>query len=217
MTRVVRVGATLGIKRIRVTGGEPLTRPGIAGFCGELTKIPGIEGVGISTNGTLLGKTENGITLAERLVKGGVRTANISLDSLDRATYQRTTSRDLLPRVLEGIDAAIEAGFDSIRLNCVLMKGQTERELPALIEFTRQKNALLRFIELMPVSTQAKNATVPNSRNDIPCLKLSIHAPGRGSADTRDGTSDSSKNGLASPIPIIVNISIACAPGSVTV
>ena len=70
MTRVVRVGATLGIKRIRVTGGEPLTRPGIAGFCGELTKIPGIEGVGISTNGTLLGKTENGITLAERLVKG---------------------------------------------------------------------------------------------------------------------------------------------------
>jgi cyclic pyranopterin phosphate synthase len=154
MTRVVRVGATLGIKRIRVTGGEPLTRPGIAGFCGELTQIPGIEGVGISTNGTLLAKTEGGTTLAEKLVKAGVRTANVSLDSLDRATYQRTTSRDLLPRVLEGIDAAIDAGFDSIRLNCVLMKGQTERELPALIDFARRKNALLRFIELMPVSTQ---------------------------------------------------------------
>lgn len=154
MTRVVRVGATLGIKRIRVTGGEPLTRPGIAGFCGELTQIHGIEGVGISTNGTLLAKTEGGSTLAEKLVKAGVRTANVSLDSLDRATYQRTTSRDLLPRVLEGIDAAIDAGFDSIRLNCVLMKGQTERELPALIDFARRKNALLRFIELMPVSTQ---------------------------------------------------------------
>lgn len=154
MLRVVRVGATFGIKRIRVTGGEPLTRPGIAGFCGELTKLPGIDSVGISTNGTLLAKAENGRTIAEQLVEGGVRTANVSLDSLDRAVYQHTTSRDLLPRVLEGIDAAINAGFESIRLNCVLMKGQTERELPALIAYAASKNALLRFIELMPVSTQ---------------------------------------------------------------
>ncbi len=154
MLRTVRVGATLGIKKIRVTGGEPLTRPGVAEFCAQLAQIPGIEDIGISTNGTLLAKTENGITMAERLVKAGVRTANISLDSLDREAYQRTTSRDLLPRVLEGIDAAIAAGFQSIKLNCVLMKGQTERELPALIHFAHQKNALLRFIELMPVSTQ---------------------------------------------------------------
>ncbi len=154
MLRTVRVGATLGIKKIRVTGGEPLTRPGVADFCADLAKIPGISDIGISTNGTLLAKTEDGITMAERLVKAGVRTANISLDSLDRDVYQRTTSRDLLPRVLEGIDAAVTAGFQSIKLNCVLMKGQTERELPALIDFARQKNALLRFIELMPVSTQ---------------------------------------------------------------
>ncbi|HBJ85815.1 MAG TPA: GTP 3',8-cyclase MoaA [Verrucomicrobiales bacterium] len=154
LLRAVRVGATLGIKKIRVTGGEPLTRPGAAEFCAELARIPGIEDIGISTNGTLLGKTEDGVTMARRLVKAGVRTANISLDSLDRAAYQRTTSRDLLPRVLEGIDAAIAAGFQSIKLNCVLMKGQTERELPALIHFAREKNALLRFIELMPVSTQ---------------------------------------------------------------
>lgn len=154
MVRVVRIGATLGIKRIRVTGGEPLTRPGIAAFCAELTQIPGIESVGISTNGTLLAKVENGRTLAEQLAAAGVRTANVSLDSLDREVYQRTTSRDLLPRVLSGIDAAIDAGFDSIRLNCVLMKHQTERELPALIDYAAKKNALLRFIELMPVSTQ---------------------------------------------------------------
>lgn len=154
MLRVVRVGATLGIRRIRVTGGEPLTRPGVAGFCAELMKLPGIESVGISTNGTLLARKDNGRTLAEQLAQGGVRTANVSLDSLDRAAYQRTTSRDLLPRVLEGVDAAIDAGFDSIRLNCVLMKGQTERELPALIDYAAKKNALLRFIELMPVSTQ---------------------------------------------------------------
>ncbi len=154
MARVVRVGATLGIRRVRVTGGEPLTRPGIASFCAELVKTPGIESVGISTNGTLLSKIENGHTLAQQLADAGVLTANISLDSLDRTVYQRVTGRDLLPRVLEGIDAAIDAGFHSIRLNCVLMKNQTEHELPALLAYAAKKNTLIRFIELMPVSTQ---------------------------------------------------------------
>jgi len=154
MLRVVGIGATLGIKKVRVTGGEPLTRPGVAEFCADLAKIPGINDLGISTNGTLLAKAEHGVTMAERLVQAGVRSVNISLDSLDRETYQRTTSRDLLPRVIEGIDAAIAAGFQSIKFNCVLMKNQTERELATLIKFAAQKNALLRFIELMPVSTQ---------------------------------------------------------------
>ena len=154
LLRILRVGAGLGIRKVRVTGGEPLTRPGIADFCAEVAAIPGITDIGISTNGTLLAKVDSGATLAERLVRAGVRTANISLDSLDRAAYHRTTSRDLLPRVLEGIDAALAAGFQSIKLNCVLMKNQTEREFVPLIEFARQKNALLRFIELMPVSTQ---------------------------------------------------------------
>lgn len=154
LLRIVRVGAGLGIKKVRVTGGEPLVRPGVADFCTELGKIPGIDDIGISTNGTLLAKEENGVPMAGRLVKARVRTANISLDSLDRATYQRATSRDLLPKVIEGIDAAIDAGFQSIKLNCVLVKNQTERELPALIKFAAEKNLLLRFIELMPVSTQ---------------------------------------------------------------
>ena len=154
LLRIVRIGAGLGIRKIRVTGGEPLTRQGAVGFCADLARIPGIEDIGISTNGTLLAKIEDGVTLAEKLVRAGVRTANISLDSLDAATYRRTTGRDLLPRVLEGIDAAIAAGFESIKFNCVLMKHQTEREIPAIIEFARAKNALLRFIELMPVSTQ---------------------------------------------------------------
>lgn len=154
MLRVVRVGAELGIKKIRVTGGEPLVRPGVADFCARLAGIPGIEDIGISTNGTLLAKEESGRPLAEHLARAGVRTVNISLDSLDRGNYQRTTNRDLLPKVLEGIDAAISAGFKSIKFNCVLVKNQTENELPALIDFAARKNALLRFIELMPVSTQ---------------------------------------------------------------
>jgi cyclic pyranopterin phosphate synthase len=153
MLRVLRVGAGLGIRKVRVTGGEPLTRPGVADFCAAIAAIPGIEDIGISTNGTLLAKTEGGRTFAEQLVRAGVRSANISLDSLDREAYRRSTNRDLLPRVLEGVDAAIAAGFGSIRLNCVLMKGQTERELAALLDYARSKDALLRFIELMPVST----------------------------------------------------------------
>lgn len=153
MLRVLRVGAGLGIHKVRVTGGEPLTRPGVADFCAGIAAIDGIEDIGISTNGTLLAKTEGGRTLAEHLVRAGVRSANISLDSLDREAYRRSTNRDLLPRVLEGVDAALEAGFASIRLNCVLMKGQTERELVPLLDYARSKGALLRFIELMPVST----------------------------------------------------------------
>ena len=153
MLRVLRVGAGLGIRKVRVTGGEPLTRPGVVDFCAAIAAIPGIEDLGISTNGTLLARMEGGRTLAEQLVRAGVCSANISLDSLDRETYQRSTNRDLLPRVLEGVDAALDAGFDSIRLNCVLMKGQTERELVALLDYARAKGVLLRFIELMPVST----------------------------------------------------------------
>lgn len=154
MLRVLRVGAGMGIRKVRVTGGEPLTRPGVADFCAQISAIPGIDEIGISTNGTLLSKAENGVTMAARLVKAGVRSANVSLDSLDRSVYQRSTSRDLLPKVMDGIDAAIEAGFKSIRLNCVLMKNQTEKEFVPLMKYAWEKGLLLRFIELMPVSTQ---------------------------------------------------------------
>ena len=154
MERVVRVGAGLGVKKLRVTGGEPLTRPGVVGFCAALAKIPGIDDIGISTNGTLLAKEVAGKTMARALVEAGVRTVNISLDSLDRAKYLRSTNRDLLPKVLEGIEAARAAGFESIKLNCVLMKGQSEAELAALVRFAGERGLLMRFIELMPVSTR---------------------------------------------------------------
>ncbi len=154
MLRVIRVGSSLGIRKIRVTGGEPLTRPGVAAFCADVAALPGISEVGISTNGTLLARREStGHTMAEALVAAGVHTANISLDTLDRAAYRRTTGRDLLPAVLEGIDAAIDAGFSSIKLNAVLVKGESEPALLPLIEFAKERRLLLRFIELMPVST----------------------------------------------------------------
>lgn len=163
--RVIRVGAGLGIRKIRVTGGEPLTRPGIAAFCADVAAVPGIEEVGISTNGTLLARREStGHTMAEALVAAGVRTANVSLDSVNAEDYRRTTGRDLLPAVLEGIDAAIQAGFASIKINAVLMKGTSEDALLPLIEFAKEKHLLLRFIELMPVST----GDVLNEDNFLP-------------------------------------------------
>ncbi len=153
LLRVARVGATLGVRKLRVTGGEPLTRPGVVDFCAQLAALPGIADLGLSTNGTLLARRAGGETTARRLAAAGVRTVNISLDSLDRDNYRASTGRDLLPEVLAGIDAALEAGFAAVKLNCVLMKGRSERELVPLVRFAADKGVLLRFIEQMPVST----------------------------------------------------------------
>jgi cyclic pyranopterin phosphate synthase len=87
-------------------------------------------------------------------VEAGVRTANISLDTLDAATYASITGRDFHRRALDGIGAALAAGFEKVKLNCVLIKGRTEQELPALIDFADERGCLLRFIELMPVSSR---------------------------------------------------------------
>jgi cyclic pyranopterin phosphate synthase len=154
LLRVVRVGAGLGIRKVRVTGGEPLTRPGVVAFCAAVAGLPGMRDVGISTNGTLLARMDGGRTVARALVEAGVRTANVSLDSLDRERYRRSTGRDLLPQVLAGIEAALEAGFESVKLNCVLMRGATEGELMPLLRYAGERGLLLRFIELMPVSTR---------------------------------------------------------------
>lgn len=153
MLRLVRIGAHLGINKIRITGGEPLTRPGVLPFVRDVVAAAGIEHVGVSTNGSLLARfAPGGKTLAQELRDAGTRSLNISLDTLDRAVYQRVTGRDFLPRVLDGINAAIDAGFEQIKLNTVLMRGRNEEQLLPLIDFASGKKLLLRFIELMPVS-----------------------------------------------------------------
>ena len=154
MLRVIRVGATLGVSKVRITGGEPLTRRNVLWFFEQLQGITGINDVGISTNGTLLARRdERGISTAQALKNAGVRTVNISLDTLDAKTYAKTTGRDLFHEVIAGIDAARQAGFEKIKINTVLMRHRNEHELWDLIEFARERDLLLRFIELMPVST----------------------------------------------------------------
>jgi GTP 3',8-cyclase len=154
ITRLVRVAADLGVTKIRITGGEPLVRQNVLELFRQLGKLTKITEIGISTNGSLLAKgAENGETVARTLVKCGVRTVNISLDTLDREVYRSITGRDFLPQTLQGIAAAKEAGFEGVKLNAVLMRGRNDDVLSDLVRFARTENLLLRFIELMPVTT----------------------------------------------------------------
>ena len=152
--RIIRVAAELGVSKVRVTGGEPLTRRDLVHFIAQIPKISGIKNLGLSTNGTLLARQiTSGETMAMALREVGVQSVNISLDTLDREVYSQITGRDFHAQVLEGIDAAIAVGFDQIKLNTVLMRGRNEDQLIPLIEFAAARKLILRFIEMMPVST----------------------------------------------------------------
>src|SRR4051812_21077109 len=163
--RLIRIAAELGVTKVRVTGGEPLTRRDIVDFIRQVGRIPGICDVGVSTNGTLLAReVAPGVTTASALRAANVRSVNISLDTLDRAVYAQITGRDFLPLVLQGIGNALAAGFPQIKLNTVLMRGRNEDQLIPLIDFAASRNLILRFIEMMPVST----TEVLTERNFLP-------------------------------------------------
>ncbi len=151
---LIQIAAGLGVSKVRVTGGEPLTRRDVVHFVAQIPTISGIKNLGLSTNGTLLTRRiTSGKTMAMALREAGVQSVNISLDTLDRDVYSKITGRDLHAQVLEGINAAIAVGFDQIKLNTVLMRGRNEEQLIPLIEFAASRKLILRFIEMMPVST----------------------------------------------------------------
>jgi cyclic pyranopterin phosphate synthase len=168
MLRLIRVAAGLGVSKVRITGGEPLTRRGVVDFITQLPEIRGIRSIGLSTNATLLAREiTSGQTTAKALRDAGVESINISLDTLDPAVYSQITGRNFHAQVLDGIDAAIAADFDQVKLNTVLMRGRNEDQLLPLIEFAATRNLLVRFIEMMPVSTRE----VLNESNFIPILE----------------------------------------------
>jgi len=142
---VVRAAIRLGFQRFRVTGGEPLVRQDVELFIRDLIAEPGVEHVGLSTNGTRLE------ALAAPLAAAGLRHANISLDTVDAEAYRRITGGRLAD-VLAGIHAAQRAGIHHLKLNAVLMRGVNESQIWPLIEFAAANRLVLRFIELMPVS-----------------------------------------------------------------
>jgi len=152
--RLIRVAAGLGVSKVRITGGEPLTRRDVIDFVRQLPEIHGIRSIGLSTNGTLLGREITpGQTMAKTLSEAGVQSINVSLDTLDPTVYSQITGRDFHAQVLGGIDAAISAGFNQVKLNTVLMRSRNEDQLLPLIEFAAARKLLVRFIEMMPVST----------------------------------------------------------------
>jgi cyclic pyranopterin phosphate synthase len=142
---IVRATTTLGFKRFRVTGGEPLIRPGVVEFIRDLIATPGVECVHLTTNGTRLPE------LAKPLFDAGLRRINISLDALDPAIYHAITNGDLAP-VLHGIKLVKELGVGSVKLNTVLMRGKNDGEIFRLLDFAAEHDIVIRFIELMPVS-----------------------------------------------------------------
>ncbi|GIX06511.1 MAG: GTP 3',8-cyclase [Candidatus Poribacteria bacterium] len=145
IVRVVRIVQPLGIRKLRLTGGEPLVRREIEKLVAQLSAIPGIEDLAMTTNGIFLKE------LAQPLKKAGLTRLNVSLDSLDRETFAQLTRRDALEQVLEGIEAALEAGFVPLKVNVVAMKGITERELLDFARLAREKPLIVRFIEFMPL------------------------------------------------------------------
>lgn len=145
MTEIVRAAYALGIHKIRLTGGEPLVRKGIITLCQNIKAIDSAIELGITTNGSLLAE------MAKELKQSGVDRLNISLDSLNRDTFKRITRGGDLRDVLDGIEAAQQAGFDNIKINTVLLKDVNEKDILDLIMLTKDQSIHVRFIELMPL------------------------------------------------------------------
>ena len=136
---------SLGVRKVRVTGGEPLVRRGVAELCRMLRGLPGLEELCITTNGILLPE------LAEPLRAAGVDRLNVSLDTLRPERYHEITRVGALSDVLRGLEAAERAGFQHTKLNCVLMGGVNDDEIADFIRLTKERPLSVRFIELMPM------------------------------------------------------------------
>ncbi len=141
----VEAASSLGIRKLRITGGEPLVKKNIVSICRRAAAVPGIKEVCITTNGTLLPE------LARPLREAGVSRVNISLDTLDPKKFHYISRVGELDQAVAGIRAALDAGFEKVKLNTVLIGGFNDDEIPVLAELTRRYPLDLRFIELMPM------------------------------------------------------------------
>src|SRR5215510_1410764 len=152
LERLIGVFARLGVRKIRLTGGEPTVRKGIVELAARVARVQGIEQVVMTSNGHLLGE------LAAPLAAAGVSAINISLDTLDAAKFRELTGRGDLARVVAGVDAAVAAGM-RVKINAVALRGVNDGELVALCEYAWSRGAVPRFIEHMPMSDGALYAS----------------------------------------------------------
>ncbi len=145
MERFARVAAGLGIRKLRLTGGEPLVRKQLSRLVAKLAAIPGIEDIALTTNGILLAEQ------AQELKDAGLKRLNVSLDALSEAKFQAITRRSGYEQVLKGIFTAQQVGFEKIKINAVAIRGVTEDEVVPLGHFARRHGLEVRFIEYMPL------------------------------------------------------------------
>ena len=146
--RFARIAVGLGIRKLRITGGEPLVRRDLPVLVRRLASIPGVADLALTTNGVLLPD------LAEPLYQAGLRRLNVHLDTLDRARFQQITRRDDLDKVLEGLAAAKRAGFRKTKINAVAVKNLVEPDVVPLARYARENDFEVRYIEFMPLDAQ---------------------------------------------------------------
>ena len=144
IVRLVHLAASLGVEKVRLTGGEPLVRKGLAGLVRELKAIGGIRTVSLTTNGVLLAEQLPG------LLEAGLDGVNLSLDTLDRAQFAALTRRNALPAAMAGLEAALAAPGLTVKVNCVPSGGNDDQLVP-LAALARDRDLSVRFIELMPI------------------------------------------------------------------
>jgi cyclic pyranopterin phosphate synthase len=145
--RFVRIAAGLGVRKLRITGGEPLIRRDLPTLIRMLSKIDGIQDMALTTNGVLL--AEHG----QALYDAGLHRINVHLDTLDRARFQQITRRDDFEKVMAGIDAAQRIGY-RVKINAVAVKGLVEPDIVPLARFGRERGIEIRYIEFMPLDSQ---------------------------------------------------------------
>lgn len=162
IVRLATLFVELGVEKIRLTGGEPLIRPDIVDIARHLNSIKGLKDLVLTTNGSQLTQ------LAQPLVDAGVSRINVSLDTLCQQQFSELSRTGDLTKVLAGIDAAVEAGFERIRLNTVLLTGQNETQIEPLLDYALEKGIDIAFIEEMPMGhitqTDRTLSLVPSAR-----------------------------------------------------
>jgi cyclic pyranopterin phosphate synthase len=157
LDRLARVFLGLGIRKIRITGGEPLVRDGVEDYIARLYAL-GVEDLSMTTNGHLLADR------CDRLIQAGLRRINISLDSLDPGKFEKITRTKSFAAVMRGIDAAQHSRLAPAKINAVLVRGTNDDEVEAFADFARQRGVIMRFIEFMPLDadrTWTRNLMVP--------------------------------------------------------
>jgi cyclic pyranopterin phosphate synthase len=189
LRRLLTAFASMGIRRVRLTGGEPLWRKDIVGLAADAAATPGIEEVCLSTNGTNLA------ALAKPLLVAGVRKINVSIDSLDPERFARITQGGRVEEVIAGIEAALAASFPEVAVNAVVLRGVNEADAAPLVRWCWARGVTPRFIELMPFAGGTPVATddlVARLAADGIVLHADLgRSDGRGPADYRQGSGGS--------------------------